>query len=204
MFLISEHPNQGGSRSQMYMTELFIHIWFSKWSFLRSPYWTDSQYNECLPWGGTEIDWFFPTSKNEFILKCSIFCLRKWGCVCVCMYVCVWIWLSWSCFLRGLINTDRFFTSGIYVAVSSQSTSVALNAQSHFLLGQDSCFLIYSYCTSGIFLWNRCWQCGSGMETFLRLLQPNWLAACCWLSSVFSAFLKHPPHIPLFFAVLST
>lgn len=33
------------------------------------------------------------------------------------------------------------------------------------------------------------------LETFLRLLQPNSLAAFCWLISVVSAFLTHPPCI---------
>lgn len=33
------------------------------------------------------------------------------------------------------------------------------------------------------------------LETFLRLLQPKALAACCWLISVVSAAQKHPPHI---------
>lgn len=32
------------------MTAVFTHIWFSKWISLSLHYWSESQYNECLPW----------------------------------------------------------------------------------------------------------------------------------------------------------
>lgn len=41
------------------------------------------------PEGGTEVDWFYPTSQNELILKDSTFRLRDSWTVCVCWFVSV-------------------------------------------------------------------------------------------------------------------
>ncbi len=72
----SGHQSQGGLGAGRYMTAVFTHIWFSKWISLSLHYWSESQYNECLPWrwhGGGLILPHFP---KWVYIKYSTFCFR--------------------------------------------------------------------------------------------------------------------------------
>lgn len=81
-----------------YMAAVFTHIWFSKWIFLRLHYWSESQYNECLPWrwhrGGLILPHF---PKWAHFKRLHILPPRLVDCVCVC--VCRFVSV-WDCFVR--------------------------------------------------------------------------------------------------------
>lgn len=122
----SEHQSWGGLGAGRYMTAVFTHIWFSKWIFLSLHYWSQSQYNECLPWrwhrGGLILP-HFPKLAHFKILH--ILPYRLWSvCVCVCA-LCKHVHsresvqihhsmsgLSWSlmmvCPLQSLMSTKHF------------------------------------------------------------------------------------------------
>lgn len=122
--------------------------------------------------------------------------------MCVCVHVCELGWVE--AVLWGLINTDCFFTSDIYVAVNVSKyhcgfkCTITFPSRPVFLLPHLHTHLAFFYDTDADNV------VVVALETFLRLLQPNSFAACCWLCSVVSAVPKHLPHITLLFAVLST
>lgn len=77
-------------RPGRYMAAVFTHIWFSKWIFLCLHYWSESQYNECLPWrwhrGGLILPHF---PKWAHFKRLHIVPPRLVDCVCVCVCRCV-------------------------------------------------------------------------------------------------------------------
>lgn len=92
----SKHQNQDGLRAGSYMTEVFTHIWFSKWISLSLHYWLDSQHNVCLPWRWLRGGLIPPQFPKWVHLKHSPCCFRcrdsamTVGATCMreCMYVC--------------------------------------------------------------------------------------------------------------------
>lgn len=78
--------NRGPGR---YMAAVFTHIWFSKWIFLCLHYWSESQYNECLPWrwhrGGLILPHF---PKWAHFKRLHILPARLADCVCRFLSVC--------------------------------------------------------------------------------------------------------------------
>lgn len=72
LLLNLEQQSQGGLRAGRYMTTAFTHFWFSKWIFPSWHYWSESQYNECLPWRWHRGGLILP--QNELVLKYSTFC----------------------------------------------------------------------------------------------------------------------------------
>lgn len=84
----SGHQSQGGLRAWRYMTAVFTHIWFSKWISLSLHYWSESQYNECLPWRWHRGGLILPHSPKWVYLKYSTFCFRDPDCAW--MSACVW------------------------------------------------------------------------------------------------------------------
>lgn len=90
----SGHQSQGGLRAWKYMTAVFTHIWFSKWISLSLHYWSESQYNECLPWRWHRGGLIIPHFPKWAYLKYYTFCFRDPDCgtnaharVCACTYV---------------------------------------------------------------------------------------------------------------------
>lgn len=105
----SGHQSEGGLGAGRYMTAVFTHIWFSKWISLSLHYWSESQYNECLPWrwhGGGLILPHFP---KWVYIKYSTFCCRDPDCgmsARVCALVCT-VWMQTCVFWR--IKSNKSF-----------------------------------------------------------------------------------------------
>lgn len=86
----SGHQSQAGLRAGRYMTAVFTHIWFSKWISLSLHYWSQSQYNECLPWRWHRGGLILPHSPKWIYLKYSTFCFRDPDCrISACVRACM-------------------------------------------------------------------------------------------------------------------
>lgn len=113
-------PGQGGTWQQYLPIFDFLNGFSWACTIDQSP-----NIMSVYPEGGTEVDWFYPTSQNELILKDSTFCLRDPRLVdrvflCVCVRECEWV----SVFVRrGVARRTRKHVRSGHSAQINHSTS---------------------------------------------------------------------------------